>query len=76
VGKFEDWQRVAEEHGGAIPATRFELHETDDQRGVRLLQLFKRWSIHATARSALAAQGIDLAITETVGVEEDDTGGE
>lgn len=63
VGQFDDWARVTAGNGGAVPVTEFDL---PSGTALGLLQRFKRWTLHATPREAIAEQGLDLEVVETV----------
>lgn len=63
IDKFDDWARVAQENGGAIPVTEFELREGT---ALGFLGAFKRSNVRATLRHAIAEPGLELELVDTV----------
>jgi hypothetical protein len=68
IEDFGDWERVARDNDGAIPATEFELREGT---ALALLGTFKRSNIRASLREAIEDADLELEIVETVQPPED-----
>jgi hypothetical protein len=61
---WDNWERMAREGASNVSAQRFDFQVDDEEAGATLLQLNKRWSVHALFRS-LADLGLDVETSES-----------
>jgi hypothetical protein len=63
IAEFDDWEKVADSFGGAVPVTEFVFREG---LTMAILAQFKRVDIRASLRHALEDQNLELEVTNTV----------